>query len=580
MHELLAHVLWTVSSDAIDLGQASKTLGEDATVKFMFDADHIEHDAFAIFGQVMQSSKGFYISEGPVSIAARSQHIFNELLPKVDPILAQHLTSLEIVPQVYIIRWVRLLFSREFELDEVLSLWDVIFAEDQTLEIVDLVSIAMLLRARWHLLDTDYNGALSILLRYPKQGPEFPPQSFVLDALYLQTHLDNDGANVLVSKYTGRPLVRSNRPGTPPALQRNITAFSGLTSPRTPHSSLSPPRTPRPGRNIEAILQNTAKNIYAQGEKLGIGKAVRNAVDEVHRKAQEIRDTQAPSPPPWRRSGNARLTDKLRELENRNRKLAALLSEAVNDLWDQQKLISDQDESENKESTSKTLEKLSAAIAKAQFVQVYLEEPTLILPEDENADQPGSGQVPNGNGSVVNAGEKEAEDPLKSSAVLEDDPFAPSSQTNTSAQFHNPAEQLADPSSFDEILGTPLESPDDAPLPPQPKDTSTKSTATGAPASDAAKPEIAPNPPVQSTPEIKRPPLEQSAYSFILGQEGGGDDMRSSLGKSPLQARTRAKVSLFGDESSPAKSAAASDLLESNDEFDLGSLRRAKGTPR
>jgi hypothetical protein len=46
-------------------------------------------------------------------------------------------------------RWVRLLFGREFPFDQLLVLWDTIFAFDPTLELIDLVCAAMLLRIRW-----------------------------------------------------------------------------------------------------------------------------------------------------------------------------------------------------------------------------------------------------------------------------------------------------------------------------------------------------------------------------------------------------------------------------------------------
>lgn len=46
-------------------------------------------------------------------------------------------------------KWIRLLFGREFEFDEVLSMWDVIFAEDPSLEIVDLICLVMILRLHW-----------------------------------------------------------------------------------------------------------------------------------------------------------------------------------------------------------------------------------------------------------------------------------------------------------------------------------------------------------------------------------------------------------------------------------------------
>lgn len=46
-------------------------------------------------------------------------------------------------------RWIRLLFGREFPFDQLLILWDTIFAYDPTLELIDLVCVAMLLRIRW-----------------------------------------------------------------------------------------------------------------------------------------------------------------------------------------------------------------------------------------------------------------------------------------------------------------------------------------------------------------------------------------------------------------------------------------------
>lgn len=46
-------------------------------------------------------------------------------------------------------RWIRLLFGREFEFDDMLRVWDRIFAEDASPAIIDLVCLSMLLRIRW-----------------------------------------------------------------------------------------------------------------------------------------------------------------------------------------------------------------------------------------------------------------------------------------------------------------------------------------------------------------------------------------------------------------------------------------------
>lgn len=46
-------------------------------------------------------------------------------------------------------RWIRLLFGREFPFEELLTMWDTLFAEDPGLDLVDMVCVAMLLRIRW-----------------------------------------------------------------------------------------------------------------------------------------------------------------------------------------------------------------------------------------------------------------------------------------------------------------------------------------------------------------------------------------------------------------------------------------------
>lgn len=46
-------------------------------------------------------------------------------------------------------RWIRLLFSREFPFNQFLVLWDTIFAVDPSLDLIDLICVAMLVRIRW-----------------------------------------------------------------------------------------------------------------------------------------------------------------------------------------------------------------------------------------------------------------------------------------------------------------------------------------------------------------------------------------------------------------------------------------------
>ena len=163
MHEVLAPILWVISRDAIDLESSGTTQDKESSesklVRKCFDMRYVEHDTFTVFGIIMQTVKSFYevgsttqitpspmISNSP--IVERSQRIHELYLRQADPELADHLVAIEILPQIFLIRWIRLLFGREFPLDDLLTVWDVLFAEDPNLDLIDLVCVSMLLRIR------------------------------------------------------------------------------------------------------------------------------------------------------------------------------------------------------------------------------------------------------------------------------------------------------------------------------------------------------------------------------------------------------------------------------------------------
>ena len=488
----------------------------------------------------MQGAKIFYEQTTHISndnpIVIRSRHIFNDLLPQVDDELARHLAAINVVPQVFLLRWIRLLFGREFSFDDMLSMWDIIFAEDASLELVDNICVAMLLRIRWELLEADYNTALTILLRYPQPRSDHPGQTFVFDALYLRSHMTVEGGSYLVLKYTDRPLQPTHRPLTPPALQRNITAFSGANALKAV-SSLPRPSS-RQQRNIEAMFHSTAQNIYSRGERLGIGKAVRSAVSEVQKKAQEIRDTPAPSPPTRRSGGPGRVRSfesKVRALEARNKQLSGLLGSAVSELWAHQKLMSDTEYPSAGTESADELEKLSLAIAKVQFVQVYLEDSSLPLPEAEDADATENKRRERPDAIDIESDASSMtlhfpnEDAAKSVS-----PFgqsAPQTSITDSNRDRGVTDfGLVDPDAF--------EDPDMQAV-NHDSDSIAQRDATRPDARDA---------PATSGLHAARPSLAQSSYSWMLGQEETTASPPTRRVAPPAEPITQRRF-LFGDES-------------------------------
>lgn len=118
MHEILAPIVWVVSRDAVQLSateDGTAAIGDnDPLILSMLSEKHIEHDSFTLFGILMQAAKSFYevspmmpsksgnLAAGNSAIVDRSRRIHEDLLYKVDPELALHLTNIDILPQIFV----------------------------------------------------------------------------------------------------------------------------------------------------------------------------------------------------------------------------------------------------------------------------------------------------------------------------------------------------------------------------------------------------------------------------------------------------------------------------------------------
>ncbi|AQL05143.1 Ypt/Rab-GAP domain of gyp1p superfamily protein [Zea mays] len=100
----------------------------------------MEHDAYSMFENLMNGAQGvvaitdFYsLSSAPESsmgltpVREASSAIYH-LLASVDSSLHSHLVELGVEPQYFALRWLRVLFGREFSLDSLLFIWDEIFS--------------------------------------------------------------------------------------------------------------------------------------------------------------------------------------------------------------------------------------------------------------------------------------------------------------------------------------------------------------------------------------------------------------------------------------------------------------------
>lgn len=85
----------------------------------MLDSSFVEHDAYVLFSKLMSRAQAFYevVNREPASatpggtirateqssaIVERSKFIHDVCLRKVDPELSEHLTAIEILPQIFL----------------------------------------------------------------------------------------------------------------------------------------------------------------------------------------------------------------------------------------------------------------------------------------------------------------------------------------------------------------------------------------------------------------------------------------------------------------------------------------------
>ncbi|XP_069769092.1 TBC1 domain family member 5 isoform X1 [Narcine bancroftii] len=191
MHELLAPLVFILHCDHQAFLHASETANPSEEMKALLSPEFLEHDAYAMFSQLMDTAEPWFSSFerevrkgkeemvttvpfarpqdfGPsLAIVSKVNRIQDQLLKRYDTELYMHLNRLEIAPQIYGIRWVRLLFGREFPLQDLLVIWDTLFADSVTLDLVDYIFLAMMLYIRDVLIASNYQTCLGLLLHYP-----------------------------------------------------------------------------------------------------------------------------------------------------------------------------------------------------------------------------------------------------------------------------------------------------------------------------------------------------------------------------------------------------------------------------
>ncbi|KAL7728095.1 hypothetical protein ACLKA6_002240 [Drosophila palustris] len=195
MHEILAPIIFVLYSDHQSLLHFSEIAKTDIneTLVNVLDTSYLEADTYSIFSRLMASVESYYRvsnlvstasgyiethttsepsgadneSQSEVEVISQLNFIRDKILAKQDQHLHHYLLKMEIPLHIFGIRWLRLLFGREFMLLDLLMLWDAIFADSDRFDLPNYILVAMLVHIREKLLLSDYTTSLTYLMRYP-----------------------------------------------------------------------------------------------------------------------------------------------------------------------------------------------------------------------------------------------------------------------------------------------------------------------------------------------------------------------------------------------------------------------------
>ncbi|KAH8273101.1 hypothetical protein KR018_001067 [Drosophila ironensis] len=192
MHEILAPIIFVVYSDHQSLLHFRELAQTDINLTLLdvLDPSYLEADTYSLFSRLMASVESYYRVANLVStpdghieqrveapgegeqqteaeVISQLNFIRDKILAKQDQHLHHYLQKMNIPLHIFGIRWLRLLFGREFMLLDLLLLWDAIFADSDRFDLPNYILVAMLVHIRDKLLLSDYTTALTYLMRYP-----------------------------------------------------------------------------------------------------------------------------------------------------------------------------------------------------------------------------------------------------------------------------------------------------------------------------------------------------------------------------------------------------------------------------
>ncbi|ELP87404.1 hypothetical protein EIN_096710 [Entamoeba invadens IP1] len=174
-NELIAVLFNVMMNDYMKVNTLLEKQSNSPTNSFLrelFSQQNLEHDVYILFEKLMEGIRVWYETNENESkhILERCDDIVKYLSIK-DPHIYQIFCELEVEPQLFLLRWVRILFCQVFNTTDLYYIWDVLFAHDNLLELLNHLCVVVMSLPRETVCSGDGLNVFNIFFNYPRKFP-------------------------------------------------------------------------------------------------------------------------------------------------------------------------------------------------------------------------------------------------------------------------------------------------------------------------------------------------------------------------------------------------------------------------
>jgi TBC1 domain family member 13 len=127
--------------------------------------EYFESDLFFCFNTIVSEIRDSFVRTMDNEMSGINGKVaeFDYIMMKCDPELHSHLANEGLDPQYYSLRWLMLLLAQEFDMNNVIKMWDCVLADHDRFTFVNFICVAMVESKRDYLLKNQFSECLALL---------------------------------------------------------------------------------------------------------------------------------------------------------------------------------------------------------------------------------------------------------------------------------------------------------------------------------------------------------------------------------------------------------------------------------